>query len=207
LDKVDSTLGHQSSYLKEWSERSYKTMQLKMPDFCNPYGLKHNVLQKDIFSICNKYHDLAYYDPPYGSSNDKMPASRVRYKCYYHIWETICQNDLPETFGACNRRLDTKDHNNINPFEDFRKTEGVYNSDIAIENLINKTHSKYILFSYNSNGRTSLENLFKILKKYLIIKNLEKINYRKNIMAYMDKKKCWKNDLQNYEILIMGERK
>ena len=43
--------------------------------------------------------DLAYYDPPYGSNNDKMPPSRVRYASYYHVWTTIIQNDRPELFG------------------------------------------------------------------------------------------------------------
>ena len=108
-------------------------MKLEIPLFYNPYNLKHHLLQENIFSVCQKYHDLAYYDPPYGSNNDKMPASRVRYKCYYHIWETICKNDKPETFGVCGRRIDTRDNNNINPFEDFRKTKGRYNTDIAIE--------------------------------------------------------------------------
>lgn len=31
LDKVDSTLGHHASYLNEWSPRSYKTLELKVP--------------------------------------------------------------------------------------------------------------------------------------------------------------------------------
>ncbi len=76
-------------------------------------------MQKDIFDIAQNYHDLAYFDPPYGSNNDKMPASRVRYKCYYHIWESVVKNDKPDTFGVSNRRIDTKDHLNINSFEDF----------------------------------------------------------------------------------------
>ena len=207
LDRVDSTLGHQSSYLKEWSARSYKTMELKMPTFYNPHYLEHLIYQKDIFDIASKYHDLAYYDPPYGSNNDKMPASRVRYKSYYHIWETIVKNDKPETFGVNHRRVDTKDQNNINPFEDFRKTNDVYNSDLAIDTLIKKTNAKYILFSYNSNGRTSINNLIDILDKYLNILNIEKIPYRKNIMAYMNSNQNWQNEFKNYEILILGKKK
>ncbi len=206
LDKVDSTLGHQSSYLREWSKRSYKTMELVMPKFFNPHNLAHKIEQKNVFEISKKYHDLVYYDPPYGSANDKMPASRVRYQCYYHIWETISRNDKPQVFGKCNRRTDTKDHNNINPFEDFRKTNGRYNSDIAIEKLIKNTNAKYILFSYNTNGRTSIENLKRILNKYLDIKENIKIEYKKNIMASMNSNKNWQNSLENYEILVMGEK-
>lgn len=207
LDKIDSTLGHQSSYLKEWSSRSYKTMRLELPFFYNPYNLNHKIEQKDIMEISKFYHDLAYYDPPYGSNNDKMPASRVRYKCYYHLWDTICKNDKPSVFGKCNRRIDTKDHFNINHFEDFRKTNGRYNSDIAIENLVKSTNAKYILFSYNTNGRTSVKNLTKIISNFFTIKESIKIPYKKNIMAYMNENKSWQNDLENYEILILGEKK
>lgn len=206
LDKVDSTLGHQSSYLKNWSSRSYKKMILEMPNFYNPYQLKHTIYNKNIFDICNIYHDVAYYDPPYGSNNAKMPASRVRYKCYYHIWETIVKQDSPETFGVNNRRVDSSDKINNNPFEDFRKTNHRYNSDIAIEDLIQKTNAKYILFSYNSNGRTSIENLITIFKKYTKILALKKIPYKKNIMATMNTNKNWQNNLENYEILILGKK-
>ena len=206
LDKVDSTLGHYSSYLKNWSSRSYKEMILKIPDFYNPYGLKHKIKNKNIFDLCTDYHDLAYYDPPYGSNNDKMPASRVRYKCYYHIWETIIKNDCPQTFGVNNRRIDSSDKININPFEDFRKTNGRYNSDIAIEKLIKNTNTKYILFSYNSNGRTLISNLIDIFKKYTKILTIKKTPYKKNIMAYMNSNKYWQNNLENYEILILGEK-
>ena len=206
LDRVDSTLGHQASYLKEWSARSYKKMELKMPTFYNPHHLEHVIYRKNIFDIASQYHDLAYYDPPYGSGNDKMPASRVRYKSYYHIWETIVKNDKPQTFGVNHRRIDSKDHHNINPFEDFRKTNDVYNSDLAIDTLIKKTNAKYVLFSYNSNGRTSIDNLISILAKYLNIFNIEKIPYRKNIMAYMNGNQNWQNDFKNYEGLILGKK-
>lgn len=53
LDKVDSTLGHYSSYLKEWASRSYKTMQLKTPSLI-PNETEHEVYQKDIFHLLPK---------------------------------------------------------------------------------------------------------------------------------------------------------
>jgi adenine-specific DNA-methyltransferase len=85
MDEVDSTLGHYSSYLADWSPRSYRTMQLKVPQlFLNEK--KHTILRNDIFeTVKNREFDLAYFDPPYGSNNEKMPPSRVRYNAYYHI--------------------------------------------------------------------------------------------------------------------------
>ena len=43
-------------------------------------------------------NDFVYFDPPYGSNNDKMPPSRVRYASYYHIWTSIIKHDKPKIF-------------------------------------------------------------------------------------------------------------
>ena len=86
MDKIDSTLGHQVSYLREWAPRAYSTMKMEVPKLIID-DKDHKVFQKDIFKLIkNVKVDLAYFDPPYGSSNEKMPPSRVRYASYYHIW-------------------------------------------------------------------------------------------------------------------------
>ncbi|MDR2768923.1 MAG: DNA adenine methylase, partial [Treponema sp.] len=98
LDQVDSTLGHYASYLSEWSPRSYNDMKLQVPDLWVNRE-KNVVLNQDVFTAVKKLPDniiIAYFDPPYGSNNEKMPPSRVRYASYYHIWTTICLNDKPE---------------------------------------------------------------------------------------------------------------
>ena len=90
MDEVDSTLGHFASYLNEWSPRSYNTMRLHVPRLI-PKAQNHAVYQGDIFDLAPKVEvDLAYFDPPYGSNNEKMPPSRVRYSAYYHLWTSIC---------------------------------------------------------------------------------------------------------------------
>ena len=87
LDKVDNTLGHYASYLRQWSPRSFNTMKLLMP-LIETKKTFHKVMNKDIFQILPKIKaDLSYFDPPYGSNNEKMPPSRVRYASYYHIWK------------------------------------------------------------------------------------------------------------------------
>src|SRR3989344_9283049 len=79
LDAVDSTLGHFSSYLSRWSDRSYKDLILKLPDLQKTKG-NHKVIRDDIFEVVkNDIFDIAYFDPPYGSNNEKMPPSRIRY--------------------------------------------------------------------------------------------------------------------------------
>src|SRR4029078_3594565 len=73
MDEVDSTLGHYASYLNDWSPRSYREMKLRVPRLV-PKTREHEVHHTDIFELCGSIEaDLAYYDPPYGSNNDKMP--------------------------------------------------------------------------------------------------------------------------------------
>ena len=122
LDQVDSTLGHYASYLNDWSPRSYNSMTLSVPDLIES-DREHEVYNDDIFNILDKVNvDLAYYDPPYGSNNEKMPPSRIRYAAYYHLWTTICLNDRPELFGKVKRRNDSSDSVAGSVFEDFRKS-------------------------------------------------------------------------------------
>lgn len=196
LDEVDNTMGHFSSYLKEWSPRSFKEMYLKVPDvFINHQ--ENQVIQGDIFdTLKNVSADLAYFDPPYGSNNEKMPPSRVRYASYYHIWTTVCRNDKPSTFGAANRRIDTSDKIASSIFEEFRKDEqGKFIAVNAIDKLISSTNTRYIMLSYSSGGKATAFELNGILKKYgTLIKTLE-IDYKKNVMANMKWTNDWVSDV------------
>ncbi|HKY45262.1 MAG TPA: DNA adenine methylase, partial [Pyrinomonadaceae bacterium] len=82
MDEVDSTIGHYASYLSAWSPRSYHRMKLKIPNLI-PKTHEHEIHHADVFDVVSSIDaDLAYYDPPYGSNNDKMPPSRVRYAAY-----------------------------------------------------------------------------------------------------------------------------
>ena len=209
LDKVDNTIGHYSAYLKNWSKRSFNTLQLKVPNLIiSPNN--NFVFQEDIFELLPKVEvDLAYFDPPYGSSNNKMPASRVRYQAYYHIWTTIIKNDKPKLFGKNNRRIDSSDNIFYSPFEDFRKNkEGRYLAEIAIERLVKETKAKYIVFSYSSGGRVSYNELIKIFTKYSKIIEIQKINYKKNVMSAMKWTNQWieNSEDKHQEYLFLLEK-
>ena len=151
LDSVDSTLGHYVSYLSEWSPRSYNYMIMKLP---NRFAHQSNnkVIRGDIFETISKNKfDFVYFDPPYGSNNEKMPPSRVRYASYYHIWTSIIKHDKPVVFGKVNRREDSRDQIAGSVFEEFRKDEnGSFIAMQALRKLIQKTKSRYILLSYSS---------------------------------------------------------
>lgn len=209
LDKVDSTLGHQVSYLKEWSSRSYNKVNLKPPRIIRVEGLEHNVVKSDLIESAYKIgsFDLAYLDPPYGSNNEKMPASRVRYQSYYHLWKTIILNDEPELFGKANRRQDSSDSVQINKFEDFRinKKTGKYLALEAIECVVSRIQAKYILLSYSNNGRATSENLRDMLSSYGAIQNTVEVDHKRNVMHSMRWTNDWVKDKENInkELLIL----
>ena len=152
---------------------------------------------------------IAYFDPPYGSSNEKMPPSRVRYASYYHIWTTICLNDQPELFGRAKRRIDSSDTTAGSVFEDFRKSDsGRFVAIEAIEKLLNETNAPYIILSYSSGGRASVGELHEVLHGCGKIVEARKIDYQKNVMAAMKWTNDWTKDTdeKNYEYLFLLEK-
>lgn len=208
LDKVDSTLGHHVSYLAKWSPRSFDNLKLQVPKIIKSAG-NHQVIREDIFDTIEKNeYDLVYFDPPYGSNNKKMPASRVRYASYYHLWTTIIKNDRPPLFGKANRRIDSKDEFSASIFEEFRKDkDGNFFALKAIQKLIEKSQASFVLFSYSSGGRATKSELLEILQNYgKIIKALE-IDYQQNVMKNMTWTNQWSNHSQKHkEYLFLMEK-
>lgn len=208
LDSVDSTLGHYVSYLSKWSPRSYNDLFLKLPKRFE-YFSKNKVIRGDIFDTISKNKfDFAYFDPPYGSNNEKMPPSRVRYNSYYHIWTTIIKNDKPTVFGMVNRREDSRDRLSASVFEEFRKDEsGRFIAMQALRRLIQETNSKYILLSYSSGGRATKQELKDIINESGSLLKIVEIDYKKNVMANMRWTNEWINgDGKHHEYLFLMKK-
>jgi len=210
MDKVDSSVGHQVSYLKKWAPRAYNTMKMEVPRLIID-DKQHQVYQKDIFDLADGIEvDLAYYDPPYGSSNELMPPSRVRYASYYHIWKTICLDDKPKLVGVANRREDVGDTISGSVFEEFRKNDnGQYIVIEAIEKLIKNTPAKYVVLSYNNNGRATFQAIKDILKNLKKKISIFEMDYKKNVMATITRTTNeWINDTngKNKEYLFLIDR-
>jgi len=209
LDEVDNTIGHFASYLHEWSQRSYKNMRLRIPRIA-PQKEIHSVYREDIFDLLPRVSvDLAYFDPPYGSNNEKMPPSRVRYSAYYHLWTTICLNDRPTVFGKARRRSDTRDAESSSAFEEFRKNDkGRFLAVDAIERLIKAANAKWVLLSYSSGGRATAEELDEVLSRYGSIRKIVEIDYKQNVMAGMKWTHEWVRDAEasNKEFLFLLEK-
>lgn len=210
LDKVDSTLGHYVSYLQDWSPRSYNDLQLQVPNVFTQTRT-HQVFHGDIFDLIPRVQvDLAYFDPPYGSNNEKMPPSRVRYASYYHLWTTICIHDKPTLFGKAKRRSDTSDTIAASVFEEFRRNEsGRFIVVEAIEQLMQHTKAKWIILSYSSGGRATAEELNDVFDSNGTVLEVQEIDYKKNVMAGMKWTNEWVRESQepNREFLFLIEKK
>ena len=211
MDKVDSSVGHHVSYLKQWAPRAYNTMRMVVPKLIID-NKNHKVFNHEIFDLLDDIEvDLAYYDPPYGSSNELMPPSRVRYASYYHIWKTVCLNDKPKVVGAANRREDVSDIIAGSVFEEFRKNDnGRYLVIDALKKLIEKTKAKYIVLSYNNNGRATFDAITEILRELKMQCSILEMDYRKNVMATMAWTNEWLSsgheDIKNKEFLFLIQK-
>jgi len=208
LDKVDSTLGHFAAYLSEWSPRSFNDLTLKLPLRFTLEG-NNRVIRDDIFNtVAKNSFDLAYFDPPYGSNNEKMPPSRVRYASYYHLWTTIIQHDKPLLFGKAKRREDSRDELSVSVFEEFRKNEnGDFIALKALKRLIQETNTHFLLLSYSSGGRATKQQLLDIILESGKLLDVKLIDYKKNVMSSMQTTKEWINsDEMHREYLFLMEK-
>lgn len=209
MDEVDNTLGHFTSYLKNWSARSYKCMKMRVPNLFEN-SRDNQILTGDTLEVTSEVEaDLAYFDPPYGSNNEKMPPSRVRYASYYHVWKTICLHDKPTVVGAAARREDCSDRVSTSAFEEFRKDDdGQFLAVKAIDELIKRTKCRYVALSYSSGGKATARELNDILLSHgKIIKTVE-VDYRKNVMADMRWTNEWLRDADkpNREFIFLIDK-
>ena len=210
LDRVDNSLGHFASYLRDWSPRSYKTLELAVPRVL-PATARHQVFRRDIFDLApDAPADLAYLDPPYGSNNEKMPPSRVRYASYYHLWTSVVLFDKPKLFGQASRRIDTSDGVASSVFEDFRRDDkGRFVAVEAIDDLIGGIRARHVVLSYSSGGRATAGELNDVMRRHGDLLEVVRIDHRKNVMAGMKWTNEWLSDANrpNREFLFLLEKR
>lgn len=148
-DRVDSTTGVQMAYLKEWSKRSYNSLELRAPELIPGNG---DAIRGDIFDVLNDipHQDLIYLDPPY---------NQHRYYTNYHIWETLTRWDAPEHYGVACKRADARDDSTKSVFNSKRKAPD------AIKKMITQASEKCdtLLLSYNDESFINKEQIMKMM--------------------------------------------
>lgn len=133
-DRVDSTTGVQMAFLKQWSARSMRPLELRLPELLVGSGSSSQV---DAVALGAPLEgvDLVYLDPPYNQHS---------YPANYHIWETIARGDEPEVYGRACKRVDIREHPS-----DFNS---VRRADSAFGRLVEAIKAPWILTSFSDEG-------------------------------------------------------
>jgi adenine-specific DNA-methyltransferase len=148
-DRVDSTTGLQMAYLKSWSQRSHRDLELRVPELLA--GTGHTVRGDAVETIDQlPVVDLMYLDPPY---------NQHRYFTNYHVWETLVRWDDPVHYGIACKRVDARDD---------AATRSVFNSKqdmpAAMADVLGRARAEVLVVSYNDESWISREEMTEALR-------------------------------------------
>jgi adenine-specific DNA-methyltransferase len=134
-DRVDSTVGVQMAYLKQWAPRALRPLELREPAAVpGPAG---RAVCRDANELAPELEDvdLAYLDPPYNQHS---------YFGNYHVWETLVRADCPEHYGVACKRVDRLEH------------RSAYNSKPAawgaLTQLVARLSAPWLVVSFSDEG-------------------------------------------------------
>ncbi len=142
-DRVDSTTGVQMAYVKQWADRSYRPIGLRVPELVAGPGVARRADALDVVGALGSF-DLAYLDPPY---------NQHRYFTNYHVWETLVAWDAPEHYGVACKRVDARDPATKSVFNDRRAMPE------ALCNLVRDVDAELVVVSYNNESWVAIEEL------------------------------------------------
>jgi adenine-specific DNA-methyltransferase len=141
-DRVDSTTGVQMAYVKQWSSRSFRPLELRVPRLLAGPGRAVRGDACELASTLGEF-DLAYLDPPY---------NQHRYEANYHIWETIVAWDAPDHYGVACKRTEVRDG-----------PRSVFNSrrtmPEALARVVRDVRARVLVLSYNDESWIHLDTL------------------------------------------------
>lgn len=142
-DAVDSTVGVQMAYLKQWAPRALRPLRLEVPVLTPGTG---RAIRGDAAHLVEDVEpvDLAYLDPPY---------NQHRYYTNYHVWETIVRWDSPAFYGVACKRADARDQDTKSDFNSRRRMPA------ALAGVIEKARAETVVVSFSNEGFVPLEEL------------------------------------------------
>jgi adenine-specific DNA-methyltransferase len=147
-DAVDSTVGVQMAYLKQWAPRALKDLELKPPALTPGTG---RAVRGDATQVVHSVPrvDLAYLDPPY---------NQHRYFTNYHVWETLVRWDAPDSYGIACKRVDSRDPATKSVFNSRREMPG------ALARTIRAVDAEVLVVSFSNEGYVPLEDLIEMCR-------------------------------------------
>ena len=144
-DRVDSTTGVQMAYVKDWAPRSYRPLELRVPELLPGPG---RAVRGDAVTLAGSLgpFDLAYLDPPY---------NQHRYEANYHVWETIVAWDAPRHYGIACKREEIRTGAR-SPFNSRRTMPE------ALAAVVSAVDAGMVVLSYNDESFLTLDDLIDI---------------------------------------------
>jgi adenine-specific DNA-methyltransferase len=146
-DRVDSTTGVQMAYVKQWASRSFRPLELRVPDLLPGPG---HAVRGDACALVSGLgeFDLAYLDPPY---------NQHRYEANYHIWETLVAWDAPSHYGVACKRMEIRD----GPRSAFNSRRTMLDS---LAQVVGDVHASVVVLSYNDESWIGLDALVEMCR-------------------------------------------
>jgi adenine-specific DNA-methyltransferase len=142
-DRVDSTTGVQMAFLKTWSPRSHRPLELKMPHLLEGPGRSLRGDATEVVSDLGDF-DIAYFDPPY---------NQHRYAGNYHVWETLVAWDAPEHYGVACKRSDLRSAETSSVFNRRREAPR------ALADVVRAVRADIVVISASDEGWIPVDDL------------------------------------------------
>jgi len=142
-DRVDSTTGVQMAYVKQWADRSFRPIALRVPELVAGTGVAMRADATEAVRALGSF-DLAYLDPPY---------NQHRYFTNYHVWETLVAWDAPEHYGIACKRVDARDPSTKSVFNSRQAMPG------ALAGVIRDVDAELVVVSYNNESWVAIDEL------------------------------------------------
>ena len=147
-DRVDSTVGVQMAYLKQWAARAHNRLELRVPDVLpRAAGGKGEAHELDALDAAARLSArVAYLDPPY---------NQHKYLGNYHVWETLCRWDSPDAYGVARKRVDCRDR--ASDFNSRRR------AGHAMRRLVDALDVGTLVVSFNDEGYFAADEMVEML--------------------------------------------
>lgn len=171
INDVANIAGTYGCFLSKWTKQSQRTFQLNGTELLTK-PVSYEAMCCDVFTLPCTPDDVVYIDPPY---------TKRQYASYYHILETIAQEDEPVVEGVCGLRP-------------WKQDASVFcyklKAQKALVKLLTQLPAKKILLSYSNDGHVDIDSLQQELAQYgeVEVINLQSIgSYRPNSTAVLRK--------------------
>ena len=146
-DRVDSTVGVQMAYLKQWATRAHQPLRLRLPEILDGEGSASSL---DAILAAERYEaDVVYLDPPYNQHS---------YLGNYHVWETLVRWDEPQVYGVACKRTDVRERGSA-----FNRRGQIAGAFAAV---LERLRARRIVVSFNDEGYLALDEVRQMLGIY-----------------------------------------